>query len=273
MSVDISYCIALYNGAKHLRETLESILAQDHSYSFEIVISDDASSDESVKLAREILENRAHYTMVSHEPMGIGANWNNSIKHAQGDYIALIGQDDVIHPHFTKVLREHIDTHKLTGAFGWRNIIDGGSNPIYTYRMQIRSDFPDIIDYKWVISNPLLYGSPRNFIGEPCCFLFHRSHFEQVGYFDLRLQQMIDFEYWLRSFKLGKVGCIRDEVCSFRMHAHQATETNTNRRIVDSYRLPLLLLQQHGTTMHVKTRRLLQRKLVTGWIKYFLLRA
>jgi hypothetical protein len=89
----------------------------------------------------------------------------------------------------------------------------------------------------------------------------------------LRLQQMIDFEYWLRSFKLGKVGCIRGEVCSFRMHAHQATETNTNQRIVDSYRLPLLLLQQHGTTMHVKTRRLLQRKLVAGWIKYFLLRA
>lgn len=273
MTVEISFCIALYNGADHLRETLEGILAQDHSYSFEIVISDDASSDGSAQLAHELLENRAPYTVVSHNPAGIGANWNNAIRHAKGTYIALIGQDDVIHPHFTRVLREHIDTHELTAAFGWRNLIDGNSHPIYTYRMQIRSDFPDVIDYQWVIGDRLLYGSPRNFIGEPCCFLFHRSHFERVGYFDLQLQQMIDFEYWLRSFKRGRVGCVRREVTSFRMHQNQATEKNAKRRIVDSYRLPLLLLREHGPHLHVKTKQLLQRKFVTGWIKYFLLRA
>lgn len=271
--IEVSYCIAVMNGESYLRKTLESILAQDHSYSFEIVLSDDMSTDRSVALARETLEGRAEYVILEHPREGIGANWNHVLRSARGNYIALVGQDDLLQPHFTRVLRSHIDRFGLTAAFGWRGLIDESDRPIFSYRLQIRSDFPDAIDYRWVMGDPLLYGSPRNFIGEPCCFLFHRSHFEKVGYFDTQLQQLIDLEYWFRSFKLGKLGCTRSEVSSFRLHPHQATEKNDKRRIIDSYRFPLLVWRQHRNVLHPKTRRLVRKKIFTGWIRYYLLRA
>lgn len=271
--IEVSYCIAVMNGAKHLRETLESILAQDHAYSFEVVLSDDESTDESMAIARDVLEGRAPYTLLAHLRQGIGANWNHALRHAKGTYIALVGQDDVLQPHFTKVLREHIDARGLTAAFGWRGLIDASGKTIYSYRLQIRSDFPDVIDYRWVMGDRLLYGAPRNFIGEPCCFLFHRDHFEKTGYFDSELQQLIDLEYWFRSFKWGLVGCTRSEVSSFRLHADQATERNEKRRIIDSYRFPLMVFQQHREVLHPKTKRLLVKKIFTGWIRYYLLRA
>lgn len=49
---EVSICLPVYNGAKYLRQAIESVLAQTYG-DFELLVSDDGSSDDSVAIAQE----------------------------------------------------------------------------------------------------------------------------------------------------------------------------------------------------------------------------
>lgn len=97
----ISVCIATYNGEKYLRQQLDSILAQIGEND-EIVISDDCSTDGTLSLIRSYAE--ARIRLLHHDPTSVTTtfpldrpthNFENALRHAQGDIIFLADQDDV----------------------------------------------------------------------------------------------------------------------------------------------------------------------------------
>ena len=101
----VSVALGTHNGARYLREQLESILAQSHGVD-EIVLSDDASGDGTVELAEQVLsEHRATdaatpVLVVKRNPVALGVtpNFEQTLRAASGDLIALCDQDDVWHP-------------------------------------------------------------------------------------------------------------------------------------------------------------------------------
>lgn len=92
----VSVCIATYNGEKYIREQLQSILCQ-LAVNDEVIISDDGSTDNTLAVIREINDDRI--TVVDgprrHSPT---LNFENALRHANGDYIFLADQDDVWKP-------------------------------------------------------------------------------------------------------------------------------------------------------------------------------
>src|SRR5690606_510544 len=65
----------------------------------EVIVSDDASTDNTLGIVEKFKDSVDFpVTVISHKPNGIGANWNNSIKHAKGEYIKFLFQDDVLLP-------------------------------------------------------------------------------------------------------------------------------------------------------------------------------
>jgi hypothetical protein len=101
----VSVALGTHNGARYLREQLESILAQSHPVD-EIVLSDDASGDGTVELAERVLaEHRSTDAatpalVVLRNPVALGVtpNFEQALRAASGDLIALCDQDDVWHP-------------------------------------------------------------------------------------------------------------------------------------------------------------------------------
>lgn len=89
----ISVCIATYNGSRYIHEQLNSILPQ-LSPDDEVIVSDDGSTDSTLeKIAA--LNNpivRVIHNTGRHSPI---YNFENALRHAQGDYIFLCDQDDV----------------------------------------------------------------------------------------------------------------------------------------------------------------------------------
>ena len=76
----VSILIPTHNGEAFLKEALESVNLQTYE-NCEVVISDDRSSDASLEIARKFLEVcRFETIIVSHEPKGIGENWNNCVR-------------------------------------------------------------------------------------------------------------------------------------------------------------------------------------------------
>ena len=100
----VSVAICTYNGAAYLAEQLISILSQDPP-PFEVVLGDDASSDDSVAVAEWLFaEHRAaghatEFVIRRHDPgLGVSGNFADALSHTRGDLVALSDQDDIWHP-------------------------------------------------------------------------------------------------------------------------------------------------------------------------------
>lgn len=95
----ISVAIATYNGARYIRKQVESIINQTLRVN-EIVISDDGSSDDTLKIISEISESSESsgidFIILTDNPRhGFCGNFEHAISHCTGDYIFISDQDDI----------------------------------------------------------------------------------------------------------------------------------------------------------------------------------
>lgn len=94
MSISIALCT--YNGAKYIKEQLESLISQTTPPD-EIVVCDDGSDDGTLDIAEKVLhEWGGHYKVLRNEKnLGYQKNFEKSIGACNGEYIFLCDQDDV----------------------------------------------------------------------------------------------------------------------------------------------------------------------------------
>src|SRR6185503_20049809 len=94
----VSIGLPTYNGARHLREAVESLLAQDHA-DFELLISDNASTDATADIAGELAKLDPRIRIVR-QPTNIGptANFAFVLRGTHGRYFMWAADDDRWHP-------------------------------------------------------------------------------------------------------------------------------------------------------------------------------
>ena len=92
----LSVAMATYNGEKYIEEQLKSILSQTHMVD-EIIISDDGSKDNTLKIAENLLRNSGvSYSILTNNPRHFPCgNFEWAVKHCTGDIIYLCDQDDI----------------------------------------------------------------------------------------------------------------------------------------------------------------------------------
>lgn len=96
----VTVAIPLYNGASYLAEAIESVLAQTFR-DLELVISDDASTDQSAGIAERYAKQDARIRFFPNsENLGLGRNYNRALSFARGTYFMWLAQDDIILPEY-----------------------------------------------------------------------------------------------------------------------------------------------------------------------------
>lgn len=95
-NLKFSIGIPTYNGSRWMGKTLESILSQGFS-NFEIVISDDCSTDDTLDVIRSFGDPRIKIYR-NRENLGYGRNLQALRKKVSGDVLFLMGQDDLLLP-------------------------------------------------------------------------------------------------------------------------------------------------------------------------------
>lgn len=119
----VSVCMATYNGAKYLREQVDSILNQkfyeNPNVELELIISDDGSTDDTLNILRSYDDARIKiYHHIEHKTkkynntfFACTRNFGFALTKATGDYIFLSDQDDRWYPwkidKSISVLKEH----------------------------------------------------------------------------------------------------------------------------------------------------------------------
>jgi glycosyltransferase involved in cell wall biosynthesis len=97
----VSVIIPLYNAADWIEETLESVYKQTHAgVELEVIVIDDASTDESAEVARRSLEASGicHRLIRQTVNAGCGASRNVGLQVARGEWVQLLDADDLLPP-------------------------------------------------------------------------------------------------------------------------------------------------------------------------------
>jgi len=92
----VSVCIITYNQAAFIRQAVESALDQETSFSYEIVVSDDCSTDATPGILAGLVREHGPKLRVLLRPANLGINRNlaETIQACRGRYIALLEGDD-----------------------------------------------------------------------------------------------------------------------------------------------------------------------------------
>ena len=105
----VSVCLASYNGGDWIKRQIDSILNQEFKYhsnvDLELIISDDGSTDNSLKEISQIKDDRIiiiHHKGKQHKfyksIFAATENFENALMYATGEYIFLSDQDDIWYP-------------------------------------------------------------------------------------------------------------------------------------------------------------------------------
>lgn len=107
---DVSIILTAYNFEAYINAAIQSLLAQDTQYSYELIVVDDCSSDATLARIQAISDSRIR--LIAHtQNQGAAASINEAFALANGRYVARFDGDDVWLPHFlettVKVLEQN----------------------------------------------------------------------------------------------------------------------------------------------------------------------
>jgi glycosyltransferase involved in cell wall biosynthesis len=101
----VSVLMTAYNREQYIAEAIESVLASTFS-DFELIIVDDASTDNTVEIARRYLTDPRVQVHSNVKNLGDYPNRNRAASFAKGKYLKYLDSDDVIYSHGLKVMVE-----------------------------------------------------------------------------------------------------------------------------------------------------------------------
>jgi glycosyltransferase involved in cell wall biosynthesis len=208
----ISVCIPVYNGARTVRATIQSVLDQDFE-DFEICIVENASSDETFQVVQSFSDERIR--IVSNDKtVPAWENWSIATSMARGKWIKLVCADDLLGPnalsHLNKYSKSFPEARVICGT---RNVVDeNGVQVLGSRRIVEAEQFINILEFQKMIckvgSNPL---------GESLCWMWQREVGLQLGSFSNEWQYFIDLDYWLRLSSTTDVLLVPASLGSFRI--------------------------------------------------------
>jgi glycosyltransferase involved in cell wall biosynthesis len=131
MNPVITVGIPTYNRSALLQQSINSVLQQTYQ-DFEIIVSDDCSPDNTAEVVHGFHDPRIKYhrTLTNLRPP---RNWNECVRLAQGEFFALLPDDDVYCPEFLAAMVEALRSQPDTGfaQCGYYSV-DDCLRPIYS---------------------------------------------------------------------------------------------------------------------------------------------
>lgn len=115
--IDISVVIPVYNAGCFIKKCLDSIISQNGGFSYEIILVDDGSTDNSVQVIREyqkldkLICSNGCIVLMQQQNAGPSKARNRAIDAAQGRYLVFIDADDYWKPGFFKRTVDFLDNH------------------------------------------------------------------------------------------------------------------------------------------------------------------
>jgi glycosyltransferase involved in cell wall biosynthesis len=216
----VTVAIPTYNGAAHLAATIRSILTQD-STSFDLIVSDDRSDDDTLAVVREAAGARARIVQNT-ERLGLAGNWNRCVALARSPFVAVFHQDDIMLPGH---LAAHVAALSADPSIGLvasaSDVIDTDGRPLPAHSVE-RGGLGtiDCVFEPGRLAEKMAFGNPLR-----CSAITLRAAaVANAGGFDPAFRYVVDWDLWLRLSQQWRVAWLARRTVQVRWHP--ASETH-----------------------------------------------
>lgn len=216
-----SIVIPSYNYGRYLRDCVDGALGQKVDVDFEVVVVDDASTDDSIEILESYRDSRLRVRRHDRN-LGHVATINEGFAHARGRYIARIDSDDRHHPDFLRETLSVLERDRDVGlVYADVRMIDGDGRILSDRTLDVHGGQ----DHK---GSELLALLKRNFVPAPTVVARREAWREALPippglgfsdwYLTLRIARRHDFYFIARS------------LADYRLHGHGLHEKMTRDR-------------------------------------------
>jgi glycosyltransferase involved in cell wall biosynthesis len=214
----VSVILPVYNGARYLRESIDSVLAQTHR-DFELLVCDDGSSDESWAVINGYRDGRLR-PLRNDANFGLFPTLNRLLGASSGALIRIWAQDDRMRPHCLERELRFWEEHPEIGlSYCANTYIDAAGNRL----PGVKGDTTPAVVPPWLAAQISVYwGSLAANISS---VMLARRAVEAVGRF-AGLRVAGDVEMWVRVMGAFPVGCIHEPLIELRNHGAQFSQAS-----------------------------------------------
>lgn len=123
--MDLSVVIVNYQTFELTKNTINSILEYDYPFSVEIVVVDNASSDDSLSRLKDYFKDKVRF-IASEKNNGFAAGNNQALRQVDGKYQLLLNSDTIVWENTLNDIYDYMESHEDVGACGCRVLLEGG---------------------------------------------------------------------------------------------------------------------------------------------------
>jgi glycosyltransferase involved in cell wall biosynthesis len=208
MTPKISVVMSVYNGEKHLRESIDSILNQTFT-DFEFIIINDGSTDHTKQILESYSDPRIR--LFHQKNIGLTKSLNRGLNVANGEYIARQDADDISLPNRLEIQLQSMRSNRslvLVGSFV--HVINSHGRKLHLIKYPTHSD------------------QIRDSLLERSCFchgsvIFDKGLVNRLGGYCEEFKYAQDYDLWLRVSEHAEVSNIASPLYKLRFDSDSIT--------------------------------------------------
>ena len=180
----VSVIMPCYNDGAYIQEAIDSVKAQTYPHIELIVIDDNSSDPETIKILNTLASQDV--TVLHTQHVGPSGARNYGIRHAKGRYILPVDADDIILPTYIEKAVAAIDAVPERGVVYCHAELFGTQNGPW--------DLPDFSLEQMLLYNVVFVTS-----------LFYKEDWERLGGFNENMKHGLeDYDFWIGMMELGR---------------------------------------------------------------------
>lgn len=227
----VSLCVPAYQAQRHLRATLESLLAQKHA-DFEIVVIDNNSSDGTAEVLASFGDSRIR-VIRNETTLPLVDNFNRAVQQSRGEFVKLVCADDLLHPDCIAAQSAVLQQHANVALVGVQTDFVDDEGVVLRSKRGLRG-IVGLHPAPHVVRRIIRSGT--NPVGAPLSAMFRRSDFLRSGGFRDEWLFLSDVDLWVRLLQYGEFYGIPRSLASFRFGSQTVTATMAARSQLAQYR-------------------------------------
>ncbi|MCX5706400.1 MAG: glycosyltransferase family 2 protein [Candidatus Omnitrophica bacterium] len=253
----VSVLMTAYNREKYIAEAIESVLFQNYS-NFELIIVDDFSKDNTVKIAKKYeAKDQRIKVYVNEHNLGQFPNRDKVASYAKGKYLKYLDSDDIMYPHCLEVMVSAMEKFPQAGV-GFED----------RFNQDDKSPFPILIRSQEAYKIHFLEGG-LFFVG-PSAQIILKKVFDEIDGFGKNTYFNSDTEFLLRIAL--KYPVVKFQPALIWWRRHEGQEYNKDKHeywvsleryhnfIISTLNSSSCLLNESERSFAIRSRRKLQTR-------------
>lgn len=184
----LSIIVPVYNLENYIAETLDSLLAVQFPGSYEILVINDGSTDQSEAIIRSYQKENDNVFLFTIENQGVSNARNFGIQNASGEYLTFVDGDDTVEPNFFARAVSELDSGQYDFVQGNYQTIDAEGK-----HNQQHVDTDEVITDRFVMLEKFF--GPQKTIHNSACGKVYRAELAKSVRFDRTLRVAEDQKY------------------------------------------------------------------------------